>query len=414
MRRITLIITAAILILSGLSLYSATGTPHNLVVKTDANNYLLVTVVTQTNPVTQGVFASRTLRTDSSGNLQVILTGTVTPTYPLVIPASTCAAPSLGLSGGATTGIAFTATPSILNCISGTSVLTLTASAVTSTVPYLGSATGSAAAPSFAVYTDTGLYPGNSNNIYISAAGQNVGRVSTAGITLNGTIGLHWENTLTSGADLSLSRLAANSLGSNGSMSITRGTITTDLPVQSDTVTWNAGGVTFTGWKLNVTDTASAAGSLLVDLQVGSVSKFSVTKAGYVAIGDFASVSATGNYQFLGRSVIQSQANGLTSVANAATDFGLQFNSGASAAPTFNNGTIDAGSRNTAGKVVLTGGNTGGTVTFSTNFTNAPFCTVTGTAATDIPQITSTSTSTLVVAGITANGTFYYLCIGRI
>jgi hypothetical protein len=46
------------------------------------------------------------------------------------------------------------------------------------------------------------------------------------------------------------------------------------------TDTWNAGATTFTGIGLNVTDTASAAGSLLIDLQVGGVSKFSVTKGG--------------------------------------------------------------------------------------------------------------------------------------
>jgi hypothetical protein len=44
--------------------------------------------------------------------------------------------------------------------------------------------------------------------------------------------------------------------------------------------TWNAAGTTFVGIGLNVTDTASAAGSLLIDLQVGGVSQFSVTKAG--------------------------------------------------------------------------------------------------------------------------------------
>ena len=41
---------------------------------------------------------------------------------------------------------------------------------------------------------------------------------------------------------------------------------------------WAASGTTFTGIKLSVTDTASAAGSLLMDLQVGGSSKFSVGK----------------------------------------------------------------------------------------------------------------------------------------
>lgn len=44
--------------------------------------------------------------------------------------------------------------------------------------------------------------------------------------------------------------------------------------------TWNAAGTTFTAIKMNVTDTASAAASLLMDLQVGGASKFSVNKGG--------------------------------------------------------------------------------------------------------------------------------------
>jgi len=48
--------------------------------------------------------------------------------------------------------------------------------------------------------------------------------------------------------------------------------------------TWNNGASTFTGIKLNVTDTASAAGSLLADWQVGGVSRFNVRKDGTVTI----------------------------------------------------------------------------------------------------------------------------------
>jgi hypothetical protein len=44
--------------------------------------------------------------------------------------------------------------------------------------------------------------------------------------------------------------------------------------------TWNNGATTFTAIKMDVTDTASGASSLLMDLQVGGVSKFSVRKAG--------------------------------------------------------------------------------------------------------------------------------------
>ena len=49
-----------------------------------------------------------------------------------------------------------------------------------------------------------------------------------------------------------------------------------DFTVDPD---WNDASTVFTGLKLNVTDTASAAGSNLLDLQVGGTSKFRVTAA---------------------------------------------------------------------------------------------------------------------------------------
>ena len=49
--------------------------------------------------------------------------------------------------------------------------------------------------------------------------------------------------------------------------------------------TWNAGATTFTAIKMNVTDTASAAGSSLLDLQVGGVSRFFVRKDGFAGFG---------------------------------------------------------------------------------------------------------------------------------
>jgi hypothetical protein len=59
----------------------------------------------------------------------------------------------------------------------------------------------------------------------------------------------------------------------------------TTQPIYSLTDTWNAGGTVFTAIGMNVTDTASAAGSLLLDLQVGGTSRFSVRKDGAVKIG---------------------------------------------------------------------------------------------------------------------------------
>ena len=68
----------------------------------------------------------------------------------------------------------------------------------------------------------------------------------------------------------------------NKALTLGGATITTSNPVISATQTWNAGGVTFTGIKLNVTDTASASGSLLGDFQIGGTSKVQIIKDGSV------------------------------------------------------------------------------------------------------------------------------------
>jgi hypothetical protein len=67
-------------------------------------------------------------------------------------------------------------------------------------------------------------------------------------------------------------------------IALTHGTITTDVNTISATVTWNNAAVTFTALEIDVTSTASAAASKLIDLQVAGVSQFSVTKAGAVAV----------------------------------------------------------------------------------------------------------------------------------
>lgn len=54
--------------------------------------------------------------------------------------------------------------------------------------------------------------------------------------------------------------------------------------------TWNTSG-TPTALKLNITDTASNAASLLMDLQVGGVSRFSVSKSGAIGVSN---ISLTG------------------------------------------------------------------------------------------------------------------------
>jgi len=63
-----------------------------------------------------------------------------------------------------------------------------------------------------------------------------------------------------------------------GALTVGGKTVTTDAPIINLSQTWNNAATTFTGLKLNVTDTASAAGSNLLDLQSGGSSKFNVSK----------------------------------------------------------------------------------------------------------------------------------------
>lgn len=72
-------------------------------------------------------------------------------------------------------------------------------------------------------------------------------------------------------------------------LTLTGATQTTAVPVLNATQTWNNAAVTFAGIKLNVTDTASNAASLLMDLQTGGgspVSKFNVSKDGNLTLND--------------------------------------------------------------------------------------------------------------------------------
>ena len=71
--------------------------------------------------------------------------------------------------------------------------------------------------------------------------------------------------------------------GTQRQLRLPLGTVTASTPL-SVTQTWNNAGVTFTGIQANITDTASAFGSLLMDLQVGGTSFFRVRKNGDVII----------------------------------------------------------------------------------------------------------------------------------
>lgn len=98
------------------------------------------------------------------------------------------------------------------------------------------------------------LYAGGSNSLTIGADFATVG--VTSPLTLTETVGA-------------------------SALTLTGATQTASFPVLNATQTWNNAAVTFTGLKVNVTSTASAAASLVMDLQVGGASQFKVRKDGY-------------------------------------------------------------------------------------------------------------------------------------
>jgi len=66
---------------------------------------------------------------------------------------------------------------------------------------------------------------------------------------------------------------------------LSTGTITASTPAVDISQTWNNAGVTFTASKVNVTDTASNAASLLADWQVDGISRFSFSKNNSLLVG---------------------------------------------------------------------------------------------------------------------------------
>lgn len=101
--------------------------------------------------------------------------------------------------------------------------------------------------------------------------------------------------------------------------------------------TWNEGATVFTAIKMNVTDTASNANSLLIDLQVGGVSKFNVLKSGEVQVGANGTINSTSvtdswygvAFKALGGAVIGSFGyfSGASSLNIVGTSSRLNFNS---------------------------------------------------------------------------------------
>ena len=100
-------------------------------------------------------------------------------------------------------------------------------------------------------------------------------------------------NALVSGTVYTAAQPAITSVGTLTSLSVAYPSSTTSVPL-TVTQTWNSSAVAFTGIKENITDTASDASSLLIDLQVGSQSKFKVNKVGDTTLANLTAANVAG------------------------------------------------------------------------------------------------------------------------
>jgi len=131
---------------------------------------------------------------------------------------------------------------------------------------------------------------GVGGNVYAAAFyGAATGLTSIPGANVSGTVAnathASTANTVTNNAQANIT-----SVGTLLGLNVSTGSLTATTPILIEQ-TWNNTSVAFTGIRENITDTSSAVGSYLLDLQVGGTSQFSVFKNGNLNVGP----SSTGN-----------------------------------------------------------------------------------------------------------------------
>lgn len=198
-------------------LLAASGTPNTIRVLTDATGALLVKSTSQTLPLSQPtVFSNTRLLTDASNNLQVVLTGTVTPTFPLLAPTSTdCTAPPYSFTGRTTTGLNSQAANTWNLCGGGTLGLSGNTTTVTSSLQFLFP-DGTAANPAMSFTSQgIGFFRAGSSIVAYSGDGTNQNIMfSNSGLFIGQTLPLGFGPVAS--ADTKLFRTAANQIGWGG------------------------------------------------------------------------------------------------------------------------------------------------------------------------------------------------------
>lgn len=147
---------------------------------------------------------------------------------------------------------------------------------VTGTVAVANGGTGITTTPS-----NGNLLIGNGSGYTLTNLTGTTNQVSVS--NGSGSITLSLPQSIATASTPQFARLGVGGAADAGDLlCITAGSLTADYQIINGTATWNASGVTFKGLLFNITNTASAAGSLLADLQVGGTSKFKVDVAGAV------------------------------------------------------------------------------------------------------------------------------------
>jgi hypothetical protein len=124
------------------------------------------------------------------------------------------------------------------------------------------------------------LVAGGSSSIHLVADGLARLTVDRDSILARKPLRFATDNTL----DIGTAGFRPRSAYLGTTLDVAQGTLTNDAQALNITSTWNDAADTFTLIKADVTDTASAAGSNLMDLQVGGTSKFSVDPTGTITI----------------------------------------------------------------------------------------------------------------------------------
>lgn len=168
--------------------------------------------------------------------------------------------------------------------------------------------------------------------------------------------------------------------------------LTSSVPAVRVTQTWNAAANTFTAILANITDSNSASSSKLIDLQVNSASKFSVSKAGDVS------------------------ANSISVAAFSTGD--ISVGNGSFSGNILATGNVTGGNLNTSGVVSATGNVSGANLTATSNVIAGNMYANSGTIGASLltgtlttaaqPNITSVGTLTsLAVTGNITSGNVY-------